>query len=64
MEQRITNTNVNGYLRAMFLDYFNNYLTVAKFAEHNEISEEQANQLIEMGRVLHEQHVQLLKGNK
>jgi len=53
--------NSNQFLREMFLDYFNNYLSVAKFAEHNEISMTMATLLVEMGRELHEEYVQLLK---
>ena len=51
-------TTINEQLRAMFLDYFNNYLSVAKFAEHNEISEAVALTIITAGKELHEQHVQ------
>jgi len=53
--------NINKTLREMFLDYFNNYITVAKFAEHNEISTKQASALIEMGREMHEEYVELMK---
>ena len=53
--------NINKTLREMFLDYFNNYITVAKFAEHNELSEVMAVVLIEMGRELHEEYVELMK---
>ena len=53
--------NANQVLREMFLDYFNNYLSVAKFAEHNEISMTKATLLIEMGRELHEEYVELMK---
>jgi hypothetical protein len=45
----------------MFLDYFNNYLTVELFAEHNELSVTEATSLIEMGRKLHEEYVELMK---
>jgi len=53
--------NANQFLREMFLDYFNNYITVAKFAEHNEISTKQASALIEIGKELHEEYVKLMK---
>lgn len=33
-----------------YLDYFNNFLTVARFAEHYECSEDEARALIEEGR--------------
>lgn len=38
----------------VFRDYFNNYLTVAKFAEHHELTIKQATALIELGRSIHE----------
>lgn len=34
------------------LDYINNYLTVGKFAEHNGLTEEQATNLLIIGKVL------------
>ena len=55
-------TTINEQMRAMFLDYFNNYLSVAKFAEHNEISEAVALTIITTGKEYHEQYVQLHKG--
>ena len=36
----------------MYLDYFNNYLTVDLFAEHNQITKEEANRILENGRTL------------
>ena len=47
------------HLRTSFLDYFNNYLTVEKFAEHNNITETDANTIIEMGRKYHEEYAKL-----
>ncbi len=32
--------------KEMYLDYVNNFLTVSKFAEHYNISEDQANSII------------------
>jgi len=55
-------TTINEQLRAMFLDYYNNYLSVAKFAEHNEISEALALTIIDAGYELHEQYVKTHKG--
>ena len=55
-------TTINEQLRAMFLDYYNNYLSVAKFAEHNEISEAVALTIITAGKELHEQYVKAPKG--
>jgi hypothetical protein len=38
---------------AMFLEWYNNFLTVAYFAEYYELTEEQALELIEKGREIH-----------
>ena len=38
------------YYIAMFLDYYNNFLTVERFAEYYNISTMYANQLIREGR--------------
>ena len=51
------NMTANQFLRAAFLDFFNNYLTVEKYAEHNGISTADAKKLIDAGRKYHEQHV-------
>ena len=51
----------NKYFRAAFLDYFNNYLTIEKYAEHNEISTADAKKLIDAGRKHHEKHVKLCR---
>lgn len=39
-------------LLEIYLDYFNNYLTIEKFAEHNLLSVEHAKQLLEIGRTI------------
>jgi hypothetical protein len=36
-----------------YLDYVNNYLTVAKFAEHRQITEEEAQTIITTGRMFY-----------
>ena len=51
----------NQFLMAAFLDFFNNYLTIEKYAEHNEISIEDATNLIDAGRKYHEHHVILCR---
>lgn len=33
-----------------YLDYWNNYLTVAKYAEHNGLTENEAKTLIDLAR--------------
>lgn len=40
--------------QTFYLDYVNNYLTVAKIAEHNGINETLASELIEHGRAVNE----------
>jgi hypothetical protein len=40
-------------LSKWFLDYMNNFCTVAGFAEHYGISEIQAKQVLELGRAIH-----------
>ena len=42
------------YLQSIFLDWFNNYLTYEKFAEHYEISITRAEELIKETRTIHE----------
>ncbi len=41
-------------LQAFYLEYVNNYITVDCIAEHNGLSKEHADKLIEMGRTIHE----------
>ena len=53
----------NEYLREIYLDYVNNYLTVDKFAEHNGIHPTDARRLLSIGQVLHEDYVKLVKGS-
>ena len=42
-------------LAAIYLDYINNYLTVATFAEHNGLTVDDANLLLTLARNCHEQ---------
>ena len=39
-------------IETMYLDYFNNYLTIYKFAEHNQISWFSAKSIINKGRLI------------
>lgn len=55
-------TTINEQMRSMFLDYFNNYLSVAKFAEDNDINELAALTIITAGKELHEQYVKAHTG--
>lgn len=45
----------------LFLDWFNNFLTVERFAEYYNLTIEQARRLIEEGRKLHEEGVKKCK---
>lgn len=40
-------------IKAMYLDYFNNFLTLAKWAEVNHVSVSMARELIDLGRRMH-----------
>jgi len=48
-------------LKAFYLDYANNYLTVATWGLDNNLSEEDANQIINMGRKLHDEDAEIFK---
>ena len=45
----------------MFLDYFNNFLSVEGFAEHYGLTNAQASEVIESGRLIHEERVAAYK---
>lgn len=53
--------NLRLYLIDVYLDYFNNYLTVEKFAEHNEVEILTARKILQIGKGLHERNVAFLK---
>lgn len=42
--------NARDFLLSEYLDWRNNYLTIALFSEHREITEEQGHALIELAR--------------
>lgn len=44
----------NKYFETMYLDYFNNYLTVDKFADCYNITISKANQIIDKGRQINQ----------
>jgi len=50
-------TTINEQMHTMFLDYFNNYLSVSKFAEDNDISDSVALTIITAGKEYHEQSI-------
>jgi len=43
-----------------YLDWFNNYLTVEKLAEHHGLAVDDAKALINMGRYMHRRHVEMM----
>lgn len=49
--------SIKDHLQKVFLDWFNNFLTIARFAEHYGVDEETASHMIEAGRAIHEQRV-------
>ncbi len=49
--------NISNYIEALYLDYFNNYLTVEKFANDYNIHVELANKVIQKGRQINHERV-------
>ena len=47
------NDAMNDYKQEMYLDFWNNFLTVERFSEYHNISENTANQIINEGRKLY-----------
>lgn len=41
----------------LYLDYFNNYLTVERFAEHYQIAVEDAKEILRIGKAIHQYEV-------
>lgn len=52
---------MNAKLRAMYLDYLNNWLTVDCFAEYHEMSAADMSELLKIGRKLHEEYASQYK---
>jgi NaMN:DMB phosphoribosyltransferase len=48
----------------MYLDYVNNFISVGRFADHYDMSEEKANEVIRRGREYHEENVQNYKNSQ
>ena len=46
------NDAIEDYKKEMYLDFLNNFLTIKKFSEYHNISENKANQIINEGRKL------------
>ena len=61
MNQQIHNINGTLFsineLTEMYLDWFNNFLTVSAFATHHRLREETALMVIKEGREMHERKV-------
>jgi len=53
MQIMTSSDKVNDMLQGIYLEWLNNYLTVAKFAEHYAMPEETAEYLIDRGRKIH-----------
>ena len=50
--------NLSEQLADLYLDWLNNYIGVDKFAEHNQISEQDAITLLSMGKEYHNNRVE------
>jgi hypothetical protein len=46
--------DIREILKAEYLDYLNNYLSPSVFGEHRGLTEDQAHQLIKLGRAIFE----------
>ena len=53
--------NLGEQLADLYLEWFNNYLTVEKFAEHYQVTEKDAVNLLSYGRRYHEKRVERSK---
>ena len=51
----MNNQTMAKQLQEFYLDWVNNYLTVEKMAEHNELTVEDTTVLINLGRSYHEE---------
>jgi len=52
---------MNNYLADLYLEYWNDYLTVDTFAEHKQLKRLDALMLINMGREYHEERAERIK---
>lgn len=53
--------NLGEQLADLYLEWVNNYLTVEKFAEHYQVTEKDAVNLLSYGRRYHEERVERFK---
>lgn len=44
-------------LQTMYLDFVNNYLTIQVYAEHNDLTDDEARTVLKLGREVHERLV-------
>ena len=49
--------NISDYIEALYLDYFNNYMTVEKFADDYDMHVELAHKVIQKGRQINHERV-------
>lgn len=45
--------NIKNILQTLYLDYLNNFISVSGFAEHYGLTTEQAEQVLGLGRAIH-----------
>lgn len=50
LETQVVKANKREVLRAIYLDWINNYLTTSAFADHNGLTDEQARKLVDLAR--------------
>ena len=54
LQQTLTITNKRDLVERLYLDWFNNFLTIERFAEYYNMTVEQAEKVIEVGRKMFE----------
>ena len=54
----MNNQTMAKQLQEFYLDWINNYLTVDKIAEHNDLTAADARILIELGRAYHQERIE------
>ena len=54
-------SSIKEHLQNEYLNWFNDYLTIEKYAEHRGITVDQAQTLIDLGRSVHESIVEEYK---
>ena len=54
LQQTLTITNKRDLVERLYLDWFNNFLTIERFAEYYNMTVEHAEKVIEIGRKMFE----------